>query len=334
MVAGMGVPVGANWGEGRGVLRLADADLGRIRPLFAQVFGGSISEGLLHWKYGNGRGVSWCLCASDGDSVGLHCGVMFREVVFRGRLRRAAQLVDLMAMPKRQGLARGNSDFALLMRHVLSTLPEFGVAGGFAFGFPSGRAMRLGEIAGVYRAVDDWQQLRFSAQPWSRRAPHIKALTADDGTCVAACDRLWPAMRADFADAALGVRDGAYFVWRYFERPDQSYVVLRVRSPFVRRLLGMVALSVRGGEGEILDVLGRQQDLPRLVNAARHWAHAEGIRCLTMMLTQRFVALFKPWAEACESTQFRIMANPWMHDPAAAEMHGAWWLTGGDTDYR
>ena len=135
-------------------LRLDDADLARTIPLFKAVFGHEVPKALLEWKYSKGMGESW---GGSGDCNGellLHCGLIYRQVVFEGELHRAAQLVDLMAHRKSSGLSRAQSPFFVLIKLILSRLqaPENPYC--LAFGFPSERAMRLGEHLGVFRSIE------------------------------------------------------------------------------------------------------------------------------------------------------------------------------------
>ena len=111
-----------------------------------------------------------------------------------------------MATPKRSGLSRGDSPFALLIREVLAQLQTGANPDALAFGFPSDRAMRLGERLGVFCAVDDWYELSFSAQPGGAfdQAPDI--VHAIDPFHAKLIDRLWLSMSREFIDFPVGVR--------------------------------------------------------------------------------------------------------------------------------
>ena len=74
-----------------------------------------------------------------------------------------------MALPGRYGgLSRKSSPFAALIQQVLADLPGDGNPGGLAFGFPSDRAMRLGEHLGLFSSIDRIRQLAFVPLPPSR----------------------------------------------------------------------------------------------------------------------------------------------------------------------
>lgn len=312
--------------------RLADNQLTVIQPLFEQVFRHSASAALLHWKYGNGRGASWTAWWHDRD-LALHCGLCFRDVLCAGTPVRAAQLVDLMAPPKQSGLSRQQSPFTALMHRLLDSLPCPENPDGIAFGFPSDRAMRLGEHAGVYRAVDDWLELEFTPR---KRAlgPSFELLDFDDPATAPLIDKLWSRMRIDFASFTLGVRDGLYLSHRYLLHPEKKYIILLVRSRWRRTALGLVVLAPNPPHPEILDLIGAWNDMPELILAAQRWLHGDGGERLTLMLTAQFARQLAPFANRCSRTQFRIMANPKTPQPALSMLQNRWWLTGGDTDYR
>lgn len=312
--------------------RLADDQLSVIQPLFEQVFRHSASAALLDWKYGNGRGASWTAWWNDVDLV-LHCGLCFRDVLCAGAPVRAAQLVDLMAPPKQSGLSRQQSPFTALMHRILDSLPNHGNPDGIAFGFPSDRAMRLGEHAGVYCAVDEWLELEFT--PRNRVfGPSFELLDIHDPATASLVNTLWSRMRVDFEPFILGVRDDLYLSHRYLSHPEKKYIILLVRSRWRRAALGLVVVAPNAPHPEILDLIGAWNDMPELILAAQYWLHECGGERLALMLTGQFARQLAPFANRCSKTQFRIMANPKTPQPVRQMLQNRWWLTGGDTDYR
>lgn len=304
-----------------------------IQPLFRSVFGHEISLAFLEWKYGNGLGESWVCQENDGEVL-LHCGIFYRDILLAGGRFRIAQLVDLMAAPKQSGLSRKNSPFAVLMRKVLAGLPEPTNPDALAFGFPSARAMRLGEKVGVFRAVDEWFELGFPARAGGVFDRPPEALVSFDASCAKIIDELWLAMAADLADCPLGVRDAAYVARRYFHHPDYRYSCLLVRSRWLQRPLGMAVL--RGGDTdfELLDIIGPLSTMPEVLRRIQSWLYQRGGATFRWNLTSRFAERFAPFAASCKLTEFRIMANPFCSPSVLDKFDHTWWLTGGDTDYR
>lgn len=313
------------------VRALSDDELGLIQPLFRAVFGSEINLPMLHWKYGQGRGSAWTLW--QGSQLLVHCGLCPRQVWLQGERIQATQLVDLMAAPKQTGLVRHGSPFAVLMRHVLAQLPGPGNPDGVAFGFPSARAMRLGELAGVYRAVDDWHALTLLGRdvPRGPRALEVASWGHREGAVV---DSLWARMRADLQDFVVGVRDMAYLRQRYLRHPDKAYRLLLVRSQWFRVPIGLLVLGPNRHQPELLDVLCAWADLPEVLLAGRRWLHDAGAKQMQLFVTSPFATRLAPQADQCDATEFRIMANPFSPAASLSKLQQRWWLTGGDTDYR
>jgi len=310
---------------------LVDDELTLLQPLFESVFGAPISLELLQWKYAQERGTAWTFWQED--ALLLHCGVCWRDILLQGNTVRAAQLTDLMAAPKQTGLSRRASPFAKLMHHLLTKIDGPDNPDAVAFGFPSGRAMRLGEHAGVYCSVDQWMGLEFLPRrsAWGSRTREIHTWTARDR---AAVQTFWGAMRADLADFVVGVRDMAYVQHRYLQRPCQRYRLLMVESRWRRQPIGLLVMGPGREELELLDVICAWDAVPEALLAARHWLHEAQGRRLTMNLTRHFAERLSGLSDKCAPTEFKIMANPNSPQPVIEKLTQRWWLTGGDTDYR
>lgn len=309
---------------------LATSEQLKICPLFEQVFGHPITPALLHWKYGDERGLSWVAESADATLL-MHCGVYFRDVLCFGEPVRAAQLVDLMAAPKPSGLSRQQAPFPLLMQKLLTSLPSATNRAGLAFGFPSERAMRLGQLAGVYAALDDWLELRFTP---AGDGVFSCATMVEPLAHSATIDKLWQDMRRDFPDAVLGVRDASFVAQRYVGHPEKDYVFLLIHSRWGARPLALAVISQQTGNWEIMDLIGAWNDLPAALTACRGWLRRAAGERLSLMLPAGFARCLAPFAQSCAKTQFQIMANPMTATPLMQRLPGAWWLTGGDTDYR
>jgi hypothetical protein len=319
-------------GTKRVIRQLPDEALAELQPLFEQVFKHPVSLELLRWKYADGRGESWLADDTQG-SPAIHCGLFFRDVLHHGERFRAAQLVDLMAPPKPRGLRRSDSPFALLMDKVLKDLPRMNNPQGVAFGFPSERAMRLGERMGVYKAVDQWLELEF-APVRSRFGPRWRELHSINDYDAEKVNALWQNMALGLKAFALGVRDVAYLEQRYRAHPEKRYTLLMAESLWRRKPLGLAVIGPGDGRYELMDVVGAWKDVPTVVGAAQNWLADRGGQSLTLSLTERFARQLEPYATGCTPTQFRIMANPFSLPDGGQSLQGNWWLTGGDTDYR
>lgn len=307
-------------------------DLAVIQPLFRQVFGTDIPEPMLAWKYGEERGSAWGAFA--GDRLLAHCGLFYRTVLAEGRQQRIAQLGDLMALPGRYGgLSRKSSPFAALIQQVLADLPGDDNPDGLAFGFPSDRAMRLGEHLGLFTSIDRIRQLAFVPLPPSRTS-RCRNLQPDDSSLPDTVERLWQRMAAALGNDLVGIRDGAYVMQRYAAHPLHRYDFRLVVSRWLRRPFGVLITRTTGQECELMDIIAPPSDLPELLEAALQQMEEWGVTSLKLWLTERHSRLVQELADVSEPTEFRIMANPFSSGGQPERFADRWWLTGGDTDYR
>jgi len=312
--------------------RLPDDRLVDIQTLFASVFGHGISAAFLAWKYAGGRGQSWVARLAGEASPLVHCGVCFRDVHFEGQIARAGQLVDLMAAPKGFGLTRKASPFAQLLKQILTRFPEEHDPNGIAFGFPSGRSMRLAEHCGVAIEVDRWLDMQLCPV----RIPAAPSLrewnTGNDDVALVAW--IWSRMMASLDGAVLGVRDMSYLAHRYLRHPEHSYQLMVVESAWLRRPIGLVVMRRHAQHFELLDLLAAWEDMPSLLLGVRNWLALSGEGVATLSLTERFARQLAPYVSSVRNTEFRIMGNPFCAPDTLHAMRNRWWLTGGDTDYR
>lgn len=305
-----------------------------IRQLFQKVFRNDLSDAMLEWKYGDGRGTSYGVFSDEGRLL-AHCGIFYRSVLADGQLRSIVQLGDLMALPGRHGgLARDGSPFALLIQKVLADLPGPANPDGLAFGFPSDRAMRLGEHLGLFTSIDTMWELSFVPLSSSWTTDRCTAIRPSDKLFAPVADRLWQQMAAGLGGSLIGIRDAAYLKQRYFSHPVNSYCCYLVSSRWLGRPLGMLITRMDGPECELLDIIAAPSNMTRLLQTARGQMAAWGVDVMKLWLTKRNVGLLSPQAEVVKPLEFRIMANPFSSNGHPERFAGRWWLTSGDTDYR
>lgn len=315
--------------------RLPDDELPSLQELFERVFKHPISSELLQWKYANRRGESWVAADVSGNIV-MHCGLNFRDVLIGGERVRAAQLTDLMAPPKAQGLTRQESPFGKLMHRILCTLPRPDNPSGIAFGFPSDRAMRLGEHMGVYREVDRLMDLEFTPLDVLDAGIAWREITHFTESDNALVNRVWKAMAADFCEFSIGVRDSAYLKHRYLEHPEKQYSLLIVEKKGLWRNtpIGLAVVGPGHERRELLDIICPSKSMKTLIQATQCWLTEKKGELLKLSLTERFARQLESFACRCTYTEFRIMGNPLSPAISTTRLERRFWLTGGDTDYR
>lgn len=310
---------------------LSAADWPRLGELFQQVFGHALQAELADYKYAGGRGESLALVSDDGEVV-AHCGMIFRTLLVAGVPAVGVQLGDLMVAPGARGiLSRRGLPFYQVVAGALVRL-EAGAVKPLVFGFPSDRAMRVGERLGLFTEIDQVSELTW---PISADEPCQAVLQpfAVSGFSEVV-DHLWQKMARDLAESVVGVRDGAYFVRRYFDHPAHQYHVYLLRSRWFKRPVGVFALRSHGGMVELVDwVAPLNQGLAVIEQARRAAAELGGERLMTW-LTRAYTPRFAMAGASVQATEFRI--------PACGKVSAAWvekfknhvWLTSGDTDYR
>lgn len=315
------------------IREIAFQELALIKPLFRQVFGSDISEEMLAWKYGDGQGRSYGAFAPDGALL-AHCGLFYRQVLADGQPCRIAQLGDLMALPGRYGgLSRAGSPFALLIRKVLSDLPGVANPDGLAFGFPSDRAMRLGEHLGLFSSIDQIWELSFGPLPCSWCADSCQLLNPADNNFAGIANRLWQQMAKSLGNDLVGVRDANYLEQRYFRHPLKRYDCYLVSSCWLRRPLGLLITHSDGDQCELLDIIAAPSGMKRVLQAARMRLQSWRVACIKLWMTEQHAEKLQGLAEAASRLEFRIMANPFSSAGNPQRFASRWWLTSGDTDY-
>lgn len=306
----------------------------RIQPLFREVFGHELSPEMLHWKYAQGRGASWGGWDSAGRLI-VHCGLFYRNVLAGGGQRRIVQLGDLMASTGgRGGLARRHAPFYQLIMPILTGLATKENPESIAFGFPSDRAMRLGEHLGLFQAIDQMFELVFPPSLPGCCAYASILIENIDNTAEKVLNRLWRQMAVDLSDGLVGVRDPDYLRYRYFSHPEHRYRCYLVRSFWLRRPIGAFIIKGEGPSLEIMDIIAPLNHITSVLRAAREWLASTGGERLVLWLASSHVARLADQADSVIPLEFRIMANPFTPADLLTRFDKRWWLTSGDTDYR
>lgn len=305
-----------------------------LHPLFRDVFGTEITTEMLSWKYADGRGRSYGVFDAR-QKLQTHCGLLYRQVIAEGHLRRIGQLVDLMARPgQKKGIARATSPFSRLISRVLADLEDSANPDALAFGFPSNRAMRLGQHLGLFASIDRMYQLTFSLRAPRRYADRIDHIKAFDKDIYRSIERLWRQMSEGLGQGLVGVRDATYLQHRYVNHPHYHYDFGFVRPWWGGRPLGLVVLRTDNQPHELMDILASPVHIERIVAAVRCHIGVYSVNNFILWLSENHAQAFVDHAQTIEPLEIRIMANPLSSGGAPQRFAGRWWLTSGDTDYR
>jgi hypothetical protein len=140
---------------------------------------------------------------------------------------------------------------------------------GFVYGFPGERHQRAGTVTGHYFDPDAVERLTL-ALPGSKRSCARRPVRTwiSEGYDAHGTDRLWQRCRERYRYSA--VRDAAWFLWRYEQRPGGRYLQLGVRRGGEVRAWGVIELDARPGRHRWVDLLWdgtRASDLADLARA-------------------------------------------------------------------
>ncbi|HXH03526.1 MAG TPA: GNAT family N-acetyltransferase [Candidatus Competibacteraceae bacterium] len=312
------------------VAELREADFPAVAALFQAVFGQPMSAELWRWKYGGGRGsnvVAWA-----GGRLIAHYGSLSRRIAYFGRPQWACQIGDVMVEAHERGVLTRQGPFFLTAASQAEMVigPHH-----IGFGFPNGRALKVGARLGLYTQVGSvcevsWTPLATRPALWQRLRP----LHGGQREQVRrAGDRLWTAMAADLGEAIVGIRDGAWLLHRYLDHPHQRYQLWLLSNRLSGRPLGLLVLRQQGERCELLDLVAPLARLPALVLAARRLAAAWGASGLHCWISSGFAHLFEACGGQAQALDIGVPNSCWVPGPPAERLRDRWWLMAGDTDF-
>lgn len=315
--------------------RLTQQDADSFHSLFEAVFGHRCSAWMYQWKYRDIPAQSYGFF--EGGRLIAHCAIFPRRMHAFGAPSTAVQLADLMALRHRaagylSGFARKSSPFFRTIDLLLNDLHQQPFPS-IAFGFPSRRALRLGERLGVFTPIDDLYELTIEPRAHFSIL-HCNLRHHSISTCRGSLASVWQQMMSSFADYLICDRDPDYIAHRYFDHPHFRYRVIEIRHRLKGSTLGFFVLKENDSSYEIADVICHRKRLRACLEFASGYAHREGGFPLKIWLTSAFADVADDLASEKLPLELRIMASPRQKEPTLARMQGKWFLTSGDTDYR
>lgn len=303
-------------------------DWPQIGALFETVFKQNFDTKLWRWKYGEGRGHA--VIAFRGDQVIAHYGGMYRDILLEGRREWAMQVGDVMVHPSQRAVWTRQGAFF----QTCVTWAE--MYGPLDFGFPSLRSMRLAQKLGIYIKAGRIVEIRWTVSKAVRRhfGTRLKIIDSNFGSIASNVDELWSAMSAELVVAAVGVRDWRWLHQRYLSHPSIRYQVIGVYRRWSEKLIGVFVLRMHSEECELLDLIGRIEDFPRLLGEANRFCALNGCKSLYLWISDAWSTHFLTSGAVKREIDLEIPTDGWTGSPLALELVDRWWLMGGDSDYR
>ena len=311
---------------------LGSEGLEQFASLFERAFDQTMPQTLWNWKYAGGRGCG--VVARRGDALVGHYGATRRRILLFGQKAVALQICDAMVDPSERAIMTKTGVMAQLTASFLEI--HQGIARvPLCFGFPSRRAMGLGERLGLYADVGGMREVRWQALPdRPRLATRVRQFASDDAADARTTDQLWTAMAEDFGKQVLAVRDAAYLRERYVSHPTHRYELLLVTERARPVALGMLVLRQHERDLELLDLVGPLAVHGRLVDQARRLAGRWGKETLYAWVPEGYAVPLAGRSGRVTDIGVRIPTNAWVRQElGTAALRGRWWLMSGDTDF-
>ncbi|MCP5325072.1 MAG: GNAT family N-acetyltransferase [Oceanospirillaceae bacterium] len=295
------------------------------RGLFGTVFGHGINEKFWAWKYGSSNGRFSVLVVSQGRVVGYDGGIP-RMLRLNGCERLAVQSADVAVSDAQRGFYRSGV-FNRLSRLFVANAFEQGAD--FLYGFPHGRAMKLGMRTGVYEyggAIYDCVTTGELDGPALNCLSVPRDVTADSVSedIYHNCLRRFEASLDELGMACLK-RDFAYFKSRYLFHPEYCYRVL-----VFAELNALLVVKQEGSYLRVMDFIGDVRFFQQILGATHQYLLSTGKTGLMFWILDawRFLIDAAQWVSVNDSSA----AFAW-RSKTQVSLSQKIWISCGDTDF-
>lgn len=309
-------------------------DYAVVAALFAETFGHPLHESLWHWKYAPGRGRALFTVSAAGPVA--HYGGLSREVLYFGRREWACQPVDVLVRPQERGVLTRRGPMFLAADALLEAEMGTGKRHLLGLGFPTVRHLALGARLGLFvpggRLVElHWATREAVKKDWRMVCRDMRAWPAARFDRFA--DQAWADMAADMGDHILGVRDAAWLRYRYLSHPLHRYEVIAVRRRW-SQCCGVIVVRRHEDACELLDLVGARAAWPMLIDAARWYAHRQGVAALSGWFAEACGPMLETAGSRKTVLDVSNVAFLRTGVPPPEQVRDRWWLSAGDTDFR
>ena len=312
-----------------------------IADLFESSFNVDFDEELWNWKYVQGDGK--CIVARLDKQSGIvaHYGGAPRKIVYFGEPSMAIQPCDVMVHPSiRKQYGKGSLFFEVaatfLEREIGNTVNHL-----LGFGFPNQKTMNISKRLGLYEKTDDFIEIVYPfSQANDEKAQHQgKVMDYDplDDSSREELNSLWAAMKEDYKEGIIGVRDADYIQHRYLNHPfskAKQYRCVTMREGDSEKMLAFAVMKDHDGDKLLMDLICPVVKMKSAIYALnQELSSIEGGGVLRLWVTSSGKDKVITSGAIVNELGIEIPCNSWNPGPSAANLSGAWWLTAGDMDF-
>ena len=312
-----------------------------IADLFESSFNVDFDEELWNWKYFQGGGK--CIVARLDKQSGIvaHYGGAPRKIVYFGEPSMAIQPCDVMVHPSiRKQYGKGSLFFEVaatfLEREIGNTANHL-----LGFGFPNQKTMNISKRLGLYEKTDDFIEIVYPVlQAIDEKAQH-QAVVIDydpfDDAFREELLSLWAAMKEDYKDGIIGVRDADYIQHRYVTHPfskAKQYRCVIIREGDSKQVLAFAVMKEHDGDKLLMDLVCPVVKMKSAISVLnQNLSRIEGDAVLRFWVTSSGKDKVFISGAIVNELGIEIPCNSWSPGPSAVTLNGAWWLTAGDMDF-
>lgn len=310
-----------------------------VAQLFAESFQTDFDPEVWDWKYHLGKGQCVIARTSIDGRIVAHYGGAPRKIDYFGDSALAIQVCDVMVLPE---VRRSYGKSSLFFRTAATFLEReigYSVKHLLGFGFPNQKAMNIATRLGLYEKTDEFVEVLLS-EPALDDPGLLRIEDLRFSERAAEIDALWQLMRCDFTDAIIGVRDSAYFEYRFLQHPfgkRGQYRCLQVLGA-EQELRAVAVLKQHGEHYLLMDVFAQRDEIPMVLSSINAWSLAgrengEAGKAIKFWITRSGLARLDLPVAAVHDLGIEIPCNSWNAGPPADQLLNKWWLTAGDMDF-
>ncbi len=300
-----------------------------IDRLFDGVFHGSLS-GVWKWKFLHKSNKSFAILAFRRNELVAHYTGLPRTFIEGGKIVAGVQVCDVMVHASARGQMKLDGPFASTAKSFIRRYVGQDKQFQLSYGFPSRRHLRLATTLGLYDEVTPLM-LYFREKPRKYRRLGF-SIDEIKTTRAAEIDRLWNAMRQDFHDDILGVRDSDYIEWRYLRHPVHQYKFLGIKRFGGQRSTAIAMVREMGDRVVVVDILAKRGWFGEVMRFIEAYCANIGVPRIEVFISGGFAGLFKGIGFDCVETDISIPRIRWEGDRPIGELRDRLYITMGDSD--